>query len=433
MKEDIIFLLIYLVTEFFNYTLAYIVIFQAPICRSKMRWLLSVCLILFFHYFMLYYAGREASSAISLISMIVIPVFLLDPREIKYFLIYPFVAIGISVVGISISFLLAAMLSMPEYIIAEGNWLTIICQCVPGSVLLLLSGYRRLKKRASFQVNLDWKQYMLFYIVVLCLFLMLAPMQELTREYGSTKNINAIGFSVSIACIVLVIITIWQGIVVNREIQLKEQNRQNEKYMELQKEYFSHLIEQDEKIRRFRHDMKEHMIVLQACCQNGDYKELEDYLNCIMEESALFSTDNYTGNKSVDAVIRQLMIRAEKQQIKIEMEGKLPEETRAADYDLCTIIANLVKNAIEACEKIDEISNRKIRIAVGAYHFQIFISVKNTFAGDIVKKENRLITTKKDSRNHGLGSGNVENTVKKYDGVLEYRCEEGWFTAEVTI
>ncbi|MFA9396834.1 MAG: sensor histidine kinase [Clostridiaceae bacterium] len=426
-------MIVYLFTEFFNYTLAYVVIFHAILSRSKQKWLLSIGTILIFHIFLLYHVGREATSAVSLLTMLVIPAFLLDFRERKYFLLYPYVVIGTSVVGVSMSFLLATMLGIPEHIIAEGNWYTIFCQCVQGIVLILLAGYRKLKKKDSFQVNLDRKQYMLFYIVVICLFLMLAPIQKLTEEYNSIGYINLIGLSVSVACIVLVVITIWQGIVVNREIQLKERNKENEKYIELQKEYYTHLMEHDAKMRCFRHDMKAHMIVLKAHCQNGDYKELEDYLNCVIEESAIFTVESYTGNKDVDAIIRNLIENAKVHQIKFEIIGNLPDKTRVSDYDLCTILSNLIKNAIEACEKIEEISKRNIKISLGTYNQQIFISVKNTFIGKVVKKENHLVTTKEDYKNHGIGSKNIENITNKYNGVLEYLYNEGWFIVEIII
>ena len=259
MKENIIYLLVYLFTELFNYTLAYVVIFQASLGRGKKRWGILICMMLLVHFLILHFAGLEAASAVSFFTMIIIPAFLLDLREKKYFLLYPFVVIGTSVVGMSMSFLLATMLKIPEHIIAEGNWYTIICQCVQSFALILMAGYRKLKNKNSYQVNLEWKQYLMFYIVAICLFLMLAPLQVLTEEYGSGKYINLIGFSVSIACIVLVNITIWYGIVVNREIQLKECNKQNEEYIKLQKEYYTKLIEQDEKLRRFRHDMKSHI------------------------------------------------------------------------------------------------------------------------------------------------------------------------------
>lgn len=433
MKDDITYLLIYLFTEFFNYTLAYVVVFQVPLkCRKKV-WIRIIVILYLFHLMIMQYVNMEAASAVSVITMVVIPIFLLKTRKIEYFLLYPFIVIGFSVIGVSFSFLLATFLNIPEYIIAMGNWYTILCQGIQSIVLIILAGYRKLKKKDGLRVSLDWKQYVLFYIVVICLFFMLAPIQGLSQKYSSDQYINLSGLSVSIACIVLVIVTIWQGIIVNREIQLKKINKKNEEYMILQKEYYENLLKQDEKMRRFHHDLSAHIMVIKAQCQNGDYNELEDYLKCIVEESAVFSVESYTGNKNVDAVLRQLLVKAKELQIKVEIDGSLPVKTRISEFDLCTIVSNLVMNAIEACEKINGGSSRIVKILTEAYNEQIFISVKNTIAENSIFKENHLITTKEDKKLHGIGSGNVKNTVKKYGGLIEYQYEKNWFIVEVII
>lgn len=431
--EDCIYILAYLHTEFLNYILAYVVIFGAKLNKNKGKWMITIASIICFHMILLALVGREGSSAMSMLSMLLIPITLLKSIEKKNFLLYPFVAIGTSVIGVCASFIAAVVLEMPEYDIAEGNWLTVICQCFSIFLMLILMIYRGGRKMESFQVNLNWKQYVIFYIVVISLFFMLAPIQILSRIDVIYQDINYIGLSASLACIVLVVVTIWQGIVINREIQLKERNKMYEEYIELQKDYYSQMIEQDEKMRRFRHDMNTHMKVMKAYCDDSDKSELKDYLDSIIKESAINSVESYTGNKGVDAVIRQLLSDAKKQDIIVEINGGLPGKTKIAEYDLCTIISNLLKNAVEACEKIKEKERRNVYVEIGSNSSQIYILVKNQVSGNVIIKNNWLITTKKDNKNHGIGTRNIEEAVKKYDGMLEFYCEEGWFIAEVNI
>ena len=40
-------------------------------------------------------------------------------------------------------------------------------------------------------------------------------------------------------------------------------------------------------------------------------------------------------------------------------------------------------------------------------------------------------SSKGDNVYHGLGFVNIENTIKKYKGTLEYKCENGYFEVEV--
>ena len=141
----------------------------------------------------------------------------------------------------------------------------------------------------------------------------------------------------------------------------------------------------------------------------------------------------YTGNKNVDAVIRPLVEEARKKEIHFEIQGNVPEDIKVSAYDLCTIISNLLRNAIESCEKIESISSRVIKLNVGTYQSLIFLTIENTVKEEIHIKDNHLVTSKKDTKYHGLGSGNVKAAVKKYNGRLSYHCEDGWFKSEIQL
>lgn len=375
----------------------------------------------------------QGTCALVMFSMIIIPFCLLEPLEKKNFLLYPFIVFGTSIIGVCISFIVSLILDVPEYIIAEGNWYTILCQCGQGLILFIFGKIKQDKKSESFEVYLDGKQYLLFYIVLVSLFLIIAPIQALTREHLTVQQINMMGVGVSVACIVLVVVTIWQGVIVKREIQLKERNIMNEKYLELQKEYYEELLRQDEKMSRFRHDMEAHMTVLQSYCTDGGTKKMQEYLNNVIQKSAIYEVKEYSGNKGVDAIVRQLLERAEEFKVDVKLEGSLPENPAIKEYDLCTIVANLLKNAIEACEKIDGNLKREVAMTTAFYNSQIYIMIKNTVAEEVVIRDNHLITTKQNKKYHGIGSRNVEQAVKKYNGDIKYRNENGWFIAEISI
>ena len=429
---EIIYLLIYITMEFLGCGLFYRIIFGVKITKNPIKILLAVCSTGLLHILVWYYLGIEDASGISIFSMLVVPAVLIEPRHKKYLFLYPFVALANSVIGVSASFLLAVLLDVPEYKIVEGNWYTILCQGV--SVVVLVIGalcHKKVQKNEVFQVHLDWKQYVLLYIVVFCLFFMLAPMQGLTRMVGNSAYVNLIGVATSLACIVLVLVTIWQSVLVNRAIMLKERNEMNEKYMQLQKEYYAQLMQQDQQIRRFRHDMRGHMAVLKSYCKDKKIDQIESYLNMISEESAIDDLPGYTGNKGVDAVLRELLKISEQSGVEVTIKGTLAEVERILEYDLCTIFYNLMKNAIEACEKIEDTQERKIRIDMGNYNSQLFISIKNIVKEPVIIKGNHPHTTKRDKDHHGFGCENVERAVRKYQGTIEYSCENGWFDVEI--
>ena len=121
MTKNILYLVIYLFTEFITYTLAYVVIFGASLTKNRRKIVFAGTIIFIFHFGILYCIDLQAANALSLISMLIIPIFFLEPIQKKYFLLYPFVVIGTSVIGVSISFFIAIVLGIPEYMVVEGK------------------------------------------------------------------------------------------------------------------------------------------------------------------------------------------------------------------------------------------------------------------------------------------------------------------------
>lgn len=433
MREDIIYLTLYLITEMFNYLLAYKVIFQAEITKDKKRWVAGIGCIFLIHYLLMYVYGELVSNSFSAATMALLPICLLEKREIKNYIIYPFIVMGTTNIIISFTYFFAIIFDVSEALILQNHELSLICQCLPIAMMLIAEGYRKIKKKRWIQIQLGWQQYVLFYIGILCTYLMISALQLLSKGDLSQRVINICGLAISVACIAFILLILWQGIVVYREIQYKERCEMNEEYMELQAEHHRQLMAQDKKMSKFRHDMNSHINMLKYYCENEKYQMLEEYLSKVIKESAVNYVAVYTRNRSVDAVIAPLAQLAQEKNIEMEWKGILPEEINVSIFDLCTIISNLLKNAIEACEKIPEGQERRIETKVGSYNGQIFITIRNTVANEVVIENQKLKTSKKDKENHGIGSQNVKEAVEKYDGIIVYECENGWFIVSIGI
>lgn len=433
MTEKTVCLILYLSTEFINYTLTYDVIFQSPVTKQKRKWWFSFLGVFLIHFFVMYQGGLELAFNISIFTMIIVPICLLETKKIKNYVLYFFVVFMSTTIISCVSFILAVLLDVSESSVRKDSWLTVICQMVPAILLLCIFVYTKIRKKDEIRIQLGIWQYILIFICLLCIYGTLGPIQALSSGNVTQKNINACGVGISITCIIFVILILWQGIFLAREIQYKERNKNSEEFLKMQMEYFEQAMSQDETMRRFRHDMNAHIAVLKSYCDNHENEGLETYLNTMIKESAIYDVKVYTGNKSVDAVLRPLLEDAKKKEIQVEIEGVLTEDVKVSAYDLCTIFSNLLRNAIESCEKIESSSNRIMKLSIVSYQSLLFITIENTVVGQVKIKGNQLITTKNDKKYHGLGSGNVRNVVKKYNGNLSYQCENGWFKAEIEL
>lgn len=201
-----------------------------------------------------------------------------------------------------------------------------------------------------------------------------------------------------------------------------------------QQDMLSHQYEEIKNIylnmRGWRHDYHNHLQVMEAQIALENYDELEIYLDEL--ERDLDGVDTYvkSGNLMADAILNSKLTLAKERDIRINCKVKLPEQLAVADVDLCVILGNLLDNAIEACEQIEE-DKRFLRIYMIVNKSQLYISIQNGAKEELNFNERNYITNKRGS--HGFGMRRVKAMVDKYSGYLNLANEPGIFAAEVTM
>ncbi|MGN1443928.1 MAG: ATP-binding protein, partial [Acutalibacteraceae bacterium] len=98
--------------------------------------------------------------------------------------------------------------------------------------------------------------------------------------------------------------------------------------------------------------------------------------------------------------------------------------------DICAILANQIDNAIEACKKIDDGSERSVKVKIWQKEAFLFFKVTNTALGNPFDDKKELKSSKTDDTDmHGLGVKNIMRTVSRYGGTLKNEYANGYFTS----
>lgn len=184
--------------------------------------------------------------------------------------------------------------------------------------------------------------------------------------------------------------------------------------------------------RKRTHEFKNHLICLSGLLKAGEYLKAKGYLNKIndnwVEEMDFINTNNMI----VNSVINQKFKVAKKKGIPLLLSINDLGNLKMEEEDIVTLVANLLDNAIEACEKITK-GNRVIKLRFLDEGGKIIISVRNPVAEQVHFGEKGLFTTKKDKNEHGIGMLNIENVVRKYSGESICSCNDGYFTYSIII
>lgn len=183
-------------------------------------------------------------------------------------------------------------------------------------------------------------------------------------------------------------------------------------------------------MRGWRHDYHNHLQVMKAQVSLGNYEEMKEYLDELEENLDRVDTYVKSGNLMVDAILNSKLTLAEQKEVKVNCKALVPEQLPIDDVDLCVLLGNLLDNALEACEQIQE-AKRFLRIYMVVYQSQLYISIQNSAKEDLNFNEKNYITSKRG--NHGLGMKRVKIIVDKYNGYMILANEPGVFAAEVTM
>lgn len=128
---------LYVASEFFLYLLAYKVILNAKIEQSIVKWGLTILGISIVQVIVYATIGENACRQFAMLIMIDIPIFLLNrDRRGQYLIMYPFIVVASSLVGVSMSYIFALLMQESESKIIEDTSLSIGCQFVSIGVLL---------------------------------------------------------------------------------------------------------------------------------------------------------------------------------------------------------------------------------------------------------------------------------------------------------
>lgn len=183
-------------------------------------------------------------------------------------------------------------------------------------------------------------------------------------------------------------------------------------------------------MRGWRHDYHNHIQTMKAYLALQYYDSIGDYLGEL--EKDLNTVDNLikSGNLMVDAILNSKLSLAKSHNTSINCKATIPEKINISDIDICVMLGNLLDNAIEACDQIEE-EKRFIRIYSDIVHSQFYFSVFNSATEDISFNQKNYISDKRGE--HGHGMKRVKLTVDKYEGDLNLKNEPGVFASEIMI
>ena len=340
----------------------------------------------------------------------------------------------ITIGGILVSYIIE-MLMIPEFtvhIMKSDGWERALYIVV--SKLLLIAYYFAYVRMFNHRLKGSFRKiFPLLMICSLWYYFMIAAVLNCVENH----NLSAFGHSMLMVLLFMVIALVTALILIGAYCFAKEKKIQNsmEEYQKIiLKNNYLRLNRMYKGAARGMHDYKNHMLVIRELLSTKSYSEAETYVSTLCDSLRQENfAQTYTGVEIVDAVLNVKQNEGINYGIKTDIRASYPHSSGIVSVDICTILGNLLDNAIEACAKVTPKENRRIGVRISYTENVVMIKIENTVDENPFVNSEILETTKKERTGHGLGISIVKKVLEKYHGDLKQMYENGMFISKVIL
>ena len=277
------------------------------------------------------------------------------------------------------------------------------------------------------QINITKSIYILFFnAVVISISVILGYTTLSLNLWDSGSTILPVIFA-TIFVLIIICISLY-----NKFLSIIEENTNYRFKLELDKmeqEYSAKLDDKLNQLHSLRHDMKNHLIVIDGYASQHNDKKIHEYIHNISEDLSLTNTVD-SGSHIVSALIAEKEDKAKSQNIRCEINISTPG-INIDDFSITTIIGNLFDNAIKAASECEHGWIRFSLTQTGSY---MNIVIENSYSGNIIENNGEFTSTKNDKvLPHGIGIKNVRKVVSNLNGHIDFSYASGYFSVKAEL
>lgn len=186
-------------------------------------------------------------------------------------------------------------------------------------------------------------------------------------------------------------------------------------------------------ISEAKHEMRHHLFAIHTLLNDGEYEQLDTYLSNIEENFSESATLIPCENRVMQAIFNHADQRARKLGFTIQFEILPLSDLRISDADLVSLLMNLLENALESCENIQERKNRWIQVKLKTRQPYLCLSICNARCGELIINDDSYTSTKNDTALHGHGIAVVKKIVDKHSGLISFEHTDDTFCVEIAL
>jgi len=235
---------------------------------------------------------------------------------------------------------------------------------------------------------------------------------------------------VSLALLSLLLLFYFMFYLMAESLNRNDRLRQENQFFSMQQARYDNLCTAIAETREARHDMRHHLNALLSLARQKDWDSLENYLS-EAQGSIPDTMLNLCDNTAIDSVADHYGLLYRKQGVPFSFELDLPRELPVPEIDLCSVLSNLLENALEASlHTAPERRQIKVQAYLRSEHM-VLLTVENAFDREVREKDGVFQSSKR--KGEGIGIQSVRRIADKNGGYSRFSYEDGIFCANVML
>lgn len=218
-------------------------------------------------------------------------------------------------------------------------------------------------------------------------------------------------------------------------MQYRLAEKENQMYLsreKLLKTDYELLQREQENNRKISHDHKYDLAYLLDCLKEKKWEEGVAYIERKLEAGTRRQRNGvWTGCGCIDFLISTEKEQAEKKDIRFSVNADITK-IPIAEYELFTILGNLLDNAFEAAEKCP-VQERFVSLSFHMVNGMFILVLENSYLTEPEKKKGRFLSAKQGGKEHGWGIENAKELVEKNEGLMNIVYGDHVFKVQLMI
>lgn len=213
--------------------------------------------------------------------------------------------------------------------------------------------------------------------------------------------------------------------------QMEEALKYADRTLMAQMKQYDALASHMDETRRARHDLRQHLTVVQSYLEKDDKEALANYIELYKEELPPDTLELYCSNDIVNAVICYYASLARDNRIRFQARVDFPEQCPVSVTDITVLLGNLLENAVEACKR-DAADTPQIKLRIKQRgQSLLLILADNTCLSPVNFEGDTPLSSKRDGM--GIGISSIREIAARHGGTAQFEQKDGIFYASVRL